>query len=313
MNDFIVTNLQALLMGIVLLGSVIYAVSGFYRYEAEDEEMSISYKRRTGKRALAVFAASITLVASFAFVPAGYRGVVFDQGVGVIHEELPEGLSPVIPYWQRVHNVRVQTQVYEFESFIQSYDLQEITLPVAINYHPDPTRAAELFQDVGLDYAKVILDPAAFQGTTQAAGSIIAENIARSRAQLAFDILSIILPRAEEHGIVVEYVAIRDAVFDEEFIASVKAKVIADQKAEESLRLVKVAQHNAEAIRRTASGDADALALLGKGESEAIEAVASALSFTASEYLLWQRLNTWDGMLPTTVLGTSADVIVDLP
>lgn len=313
LNNWIVTNLQVLLMGAALLVSISYALSGLYRVEVEDEEPRHAYKRVTGMRALIMLAVLMTIVSAVAFVPAGYRGVVFDQGSGIVQLEKEEGVAFVIPYWQRVHNVLVRTQVFEYESFVQTKDLQEVTLPVAVNYHVIAEEAAKLFQEVGLNYETVIIAPAALQASTEAAGLIKAEAIAQSRAKLAQDVAAILRPQLARHGIFVEYVSVKDAVFDKEFIAAVKAKVIAEQKVEESNRLVAVAFNEAEAVRRLASGDADALAFIGEGERSAIQAVAAALGFTPTEYLLWQRLTTWDGVLPLTVLGKDQDVIVSIP
>ncbi len=76
MNNFIVTNLQALLMGAVVLGSSIVALRGIYRYDGEDGERSTGYKTRHAKRAAIVFGVGIMLAATLAYIPAGFRGVV---------------------------------------------------------------------------------------------------------------------------------------------------------------------------------------------------------------------------------------------
>ncbi len=312
MKEFIIGNMQTLLMGIVLLISVGYALSGLSRYDADDGERSTAYSGRTGRRSLTFFVVGIVFTSALAFVPAGNRGVVFDQATGVQAQVKGEGLTLVLPFWQNVQNMNVRTQVYEYESFVQTQDLQEVTLPIAINFSVIPDRASELYQEVGQSYVETIIAPAAFQASTEAAGKIAAAAIAQSRAELASSIADILRPQLASHGLTVEYVSVKDAVFDTDFISAIKAKVIAEQKAEESLRLVDVATNDAESIRRTAAGNADAISLLGAGEGGAITEVAGALGFNAAEYLLWQRLQQWDGQLPDTVLGGN-DVIVDLP
>jgi len=312
MNEFIGNNMQVLLMGASVLIGIVIASTGVKRYDADDGERStaVNYQRvRWGGYALV----GLLIVAStLAFVPAGNRGVVFGQGTGVQEEVKGEGLTLVVPFWERVHNVNVRTQLYEYESFVQTSDLQEVTLPIAINFHVIPDAASEVYQEVGRSYVDRIIAPAAFQASTEAAGQILAESIAQSRAQLAFDIAAILSDKVEGHGVYIESVSVKDAVFDADFIAAIKAKVIADQKAEESARLVVVAQNEARQIVATAEGDATALARIGEGERDAIAAVAAALGFSSDEYLLWQRLQVWNGTLPSTVLGDQ-DVIVGLP
>ena len=261
-NNFIVTNLQALLMGAAFMMGVGVAASGLYRYDGDDGERSTGYHAARGRRGAIVLGVGILLAGSIAYVPAGNRGVIMDAGTGVQQEELDEGWSPVIPFWQRVHNINVRTQIFEYESFVQTKDLQEVTLPIALNYSVIPNGAAELFQEVGHDYEDIVIAPAAFQASTEAAGQIVASSIAQSRAKLAADIANIIRPQLASHGIRVEFVSVKDAVFDGEFLAAVKAKVIADQRAEESARLVVVSENEARQAIAEADGEAQALAIV---------------------------------------------------
>ena len=313
MSTFVLGNLQPILMGVALLAGVVVLLTGLYRETAEDGEPTTRYNGSRAWRGLIVMGVGMFIAASLGFVPAGHRGVVFSQSSGVDLTPRGEGLNVVVPFWQGIHNMNVRTQVYEYESFVQTKDLQEVTLPIAINFHVDPSQSAKLFQEVGLDYVDTIIVPAAFQAATEAAGQIEAASIAISRAELALSIRQIITDRIGTAGIVVELVSVKDAVFDGEFIAAVKAKVIANETAERSLRLVEVSINEAQQAREEASGLADAIAIRGVGDKQAIQAIAEALGFTSEEYLEYLRLQVWDGVLPTTILGELEDVIVSIP
>jgi regulator of protease activity HflC (stomatin/prohibitin superfamily) len=293
-------------MGAAFLAGIGVTASGLYRYDGDDGERSTGFNWNRGRTGVYTLVAGLLIASTIAYVPAGHRGVVMDAGSGVNQTEKGEGVSLVLPFWQRVHNVNVRTQVYEYESFIQTKDLQEVTLPLAINYHVDPSRAAAVFQEVGHDYAITIIDNAAFQASTEAAGLIEAADIAQSRAQLVLSMQRILKQRLDHRGIIIEFVSVKDAVFDPQFLASVKAKVIATQKAEESLRLVDVSRNEADQLRAEASGIADALAIEAAAES----AQQELLGMTANEYV-WFR--TWNGVLPTTLLDDGGEFIVDLP
>lgn len=306
MNNWIVQNLQVLLMGAAVLAGTGVALSGFYRYDADDGERSTGFVWKRGRAGAYTLFIALLIAGTIAYVPAGHRGVVMDAGSGVSMNERGEGLALVVPFWQRVHNMNVRTQVYEYTSFIQTEDLQEVTLPLAINYHVDPTRAAEVFQDIGHEYAATVIDNAAFQASTEAAGLIEATDIARSRAKLVVDIQIILKQRLEVRGIIIEFVSVKDAVFDEEFLGSVKAKVIADQRAEESERLVVVAENEALQAIKTAEGEAKAISINAAAKREE----QTLLGMSATQYV-WFK--TWDGTLPTTLLGTDAEFIVNLP
>ncbi len=304
--NFITTNLQALLMGAAVMLASGVALSGLYRYDADDGERSTGYHPARGKRGAIVLAVGLTLAATIAYIPAGNRGVVMDGGSGVQAQELNEGWSFVVPFWQRVHNVNVRTQVYEYESFVQTRDLQEVALPIAINFSIFPDQAAELFQEVGHDYVDTVISVAAFQASTEAAGQIDAASIAQSRAELVATIADILRPQLASHGIRVEFVAVKDAVFDAQFLAAVKAKVIATQKAEESARLVVVAENEARQTVASAKGEATALAIV----AEARRKEQGLLNMSPTEYV-WFK--TWNGALPLTWIGSDGEIIVSLP
>lgn len=310
MMDFVIRNIQLLLVGAAVLGSGVYALLGLRRRD-EEPEAPLRLKYGHGKRAAIGLVVSVLAVSTIGFIPAGYRGVIYDAGRGVVQTERPEGLTLMVPFWQRLHNVNVRTLVYEYESFIQTKDLQEVTLPLAINYHIDPDAAAQLFQEVGHGYVETIIQPAAFQASTQAAGLIAAKDIAVSRAELSEGIRAIIEPQLGRHGINVEFVSVKDAVFDESFIAQIKANEIALQRIVESERLVAVAENEANATVRTATGEAQAERVRGEGTADANAAIDRSLSPGVLE---WQRLTKWNGQLPVTLLtGEDESVILNLP
>jgi len=154
-------------------------------------------------------AAAFALLAlpSFAFVPAGHRGVVYEWGGGVNHAERGEGLTLVIPWVQTVRLMSVRTQkMFSAKVFSQSADLQEITVVASINYHVLPSAAAELYQEVGPRYPETVIQPAVYQRMKTAVGRIKAEDFALSREALAQTVQAQLTEQLAGYGIVVEYV-----------------------------------------------------------------------------------------------------------
>lgn len=302
--------LEPILYGLLVLASLGFGASAVARSVLDrdtDTERTIwSFNGRRLRRTVIGLAAGLTVLAATVFVPAGHRGVVFDQGRGVLPEALGEGLGFIIPFWQQGKLVDIRTRVYAFESFAQSKDLQEITLPIAVNYSVAADRASDLYQRVGNSpiYETTIIEPAVFQATTQAVGQVEAADVAQSRAILADSIGAIIRPQLEQYGIVLQYVSIKDAVFDKDFIAAIKAKVIASEKAQEQANLVAAAQSQAQQVREQAAGDADALRAIADAQADANRLIDATLT---PQMIEWQRLVKWNGVLPTTVVGESGD------
>ena len=249
---------------------------------------------------------AMVVLPAIGIVPAGSRGVIYRLGGGISETERTEGLALMVPWFQHLSVVSVRTQkVYSEEVYAQSLDLQEITVVASVNYHVDPNLAAELYRDVGMDYKSTIVQPAMFQQIKAAVGQIRAVDFAEGREQLAQDIQLKLSGQLAAYGILIEYVNIEDAIFDPAFISAVKAKVIADQAAEEQSRLIAAE----DAKREQAIIQAEA-----RARTIEIEAIAQAranhllaLSLTP-DLLKWKWLSTWDGILPATLVGSDGSI-----
>jgi prohibitin 2 len=234
------------------------------------------------------------IYSSLVITPFGHRSVIWSVG-GVSYEERQPGLSFVVPFVQRYHPVDVREQRYvtididgKANAFVQSKDLQEITVRASLVYRVDPTQAAELYDDVGPDFETSIIEPIFFDAVKEAGGQRVALSFAEELASIADDIDSIVTPQLAQRGIQVMSVALEDAVFDPNFIQSVKDKVIADQEAEEQRKLVEAERAKKQQVEL---------------QAEAEEARATSLGLTPAQYLNWLYLQKWDGQLPATLVG----------
>jgi regulator of protease activity HflC (stomatin/prohibitin superfamily) len=297
-----------------LIGVLVVLLKGFHREPTEIDGVARKGRRVLAegakRRALIGVAAAVVILPALVITPPGHRAAIYSVSGGVSPIERDEGLSLVIPWAQSARMVNVRTQVFEVEVYPQSLDLQEVTVPVAVNHHVDPNLAAELYQDVGLQYQQTVIAPAVLQLVTQSVGQFAAIDFAQNRAALAEAVFQSLAARLSEYGIVVESVNVKDAVFAPAFIQAVESKIIADQKAAEAERLIQVAAAEAEAIRKRAAGDRDASILKAEGERKAIEQISAALGFSPTQYLDWVSRSRWDGILPKTVVGDSASSLI---
>lgn len=258
-------------------------------------------KKLAGRIALGLAVIGVIYM-SLVFTPFGHRSVIWSVG-GVSYEERQPGLSFVLPFVQRAHVVDVREQRYvtvdsegKANAYVQSRDLQEITVRASLVYRVQPDQAAELYDQVGPEYAKAIIEPIFFDAIKEAGGQRAALSFAEELSSIADDINAIVTPQLAERGIFVASVALEDAVFDPDFILSVKEKVIADQEAAEQKRLVEVERARAEQVGL---------------QAEAEKARAASLGLTPEQYLRWIYLQKWDGILPKTMLGDATSVILN--
>jgi len=241
---------------------------------------------------------------SLVITPFGSRAVIWSVG-GVSYAERQPGLSFVVPFVQHSYMVDVREQRYttvnedgKSNAYVQSSDLQEITVKGSVIYAIAADQAAEIYDGVGPEYEKRIVEPIFFDAIKEASGAVKAEAYAGQLGVLAESVKTIISPQLEQRGITVLSVTLEDAVFDPDFVLSVKAKVIADQVVAEQQKLVAAEQAKKEQVTL---------------QAEAERARAAALGLSPAEYLDWLWLSKWDGVLPSTLLGDSANVILNGP
>lgn len=325
---------QVLIQPAVLLIALAYAAyqlaKGFTKEDAVVDDVTVQVTRWRGgprlKRATLAVGLAVVFVLSTVVVPFGHRGVVWTTN-GVDFEERPPGLSFIIPVFQSdlildVRQQRLET-IYgpdagdnagKANAFVQSSDLQEITVRASLLYRVIPDQAAEVVDDLGSEAEiRNIVQPIFFDGIKEASGQCLPDeqgicqrtalSFATQLSSIAEGIEDIIEPQLTRRGLEVLQVTVEDAVFDPAFIQSVKNKVIADQKAAEQERLVVAARHEAEQVQATADGEAYKQAKEAEGQAAAIASVADALGFTPGEYLSWLQLTRWDGVLPSTLIG----------
>jgi regulator of protease activity HflC (stomatin/prohibitin superfamily) len=294
--------------------AIVFFLRGFTRTPLEVDGVEIgklAYNWRTGIKGAMVIGVALAILPAVVVTPPGHRAVIYHAAGGVQMDERPEGVSFILPYINTAKQMDVREQLYFSEQvFAQSEDLQEITVHLAVGYLVRPSEAAEIYQDVGMDYARILIEPEAQDSAKTAIGQVLAEDFAISRAALGSAIVADIQAAVDRRGLEITYVAIVDAVFDPDFIASVKDKVIADQEAAEQLRLVEAERARKQQVEQRALAEELKRAIEARGESEAIAQIADALGFTSEEYLQWVFFQTWDGGMPDTLVGGDADQFI---
>ncbi len=207
-------------------------------------------------------------------VPPGHVGIIYDRGRGVLAKELPEGLHLKIPFWQVSYLMDVRTQEYTMsvapgEGAIYSDDSmtaptadgQTVEVDATVLFHPDRTKAAELFQSVGPDYIQKIVRTVSRSQIRAVIAKYSAIDVyAIKRDEAEIKINEVIRELFAEKDIILERVLLRHIAFSPQYAQAIEEKQVAEQriqKAEyqrleaEKLKEKKIieAQAEAEAIR----------------------------------------------------------------
>ena len=230
---------------------------------------SIPSLRGAGMRILQIAAlilVVILLLASTTSIPTGNVGVLTLFG-RVTGETLPEGIHMVNPL-KSVQKLTVQTQSVKESATVPSNEGLILALDTSLLYHLDKTRAAQLYQLVGADYADKIIEPtmrAAIRASTSAhtANSLYTNARELVQQQIQDELTAQLAPR----GVVVENVLLRDVQLPAMLKSSIEAKQQAEQDALRMSFILQKEKQEAERKRIEAQGIADFQKIVATGIS----------------------------------------------
>lgn len=260
----------------------------------------INWRRLPG--ALALVVVILILISSFGAVPTGNRGIVLRWGAAT-GRVLGQGIYLIWPAVERVVLMSVQVKAHISRAEAASKDLQNVATSVTLNFAVEPDRAATLFRDVGVEFERIIINPAIQEAVKAATAGFDAERLIVDRPLVKDKMSEFLNRRLTKHGIIVDAVSITDFSFSTEFTAAIEAKVTATQKALEAENNLKRVEF--EAKQRIAQA---------QGEAEAIRIQAQAVQVQGGKsYVDLKWIDKWNGALPTTMFGGNASPMLVLP
>lgn len=212
-------------------------------------------------------------------VPAGHVAVIFDQGNGVLENELDEGLHLKIPFWQNATIMDARTQEYtmsiaegegqkhnddSIES--RSKDGQVIWVDATILYHIDKTEADNIKRTLGTkaDYNAKIVRPRAREILREVVAQYNALDIVSElRSQMVSDMNDGLRDAYEKHNIVLEEVVLRNVTYSVDFANAVEEKEVARQRIKTAQYQKEQATELKEKIIIEAQAEAEGIRLKG--------------------------------------------------
>lgn len=235
----------------------------------------------------------------FTIINAGERGVVMKFGK-VQNKVLDEGIHPIMPIVTSVKRLSVRVQQNSFQSDAASKDLQKITTELAVNWHVDPTRVNQVFQQIGdqEQIIKGIITPAVSEVLKAATAKKTAEEIITKRTELKEEIDQHLKTRLAAYNVIVDDVSLVNFAFSPEFGKAIEAKQIAEQEAKQAEFIAKKATQEAQAEVNRAKGQAEAQRL-------------QRLTLTP-ELLQKQAIEKWDGRFPMVMGGNGSLPLVNI-
>ena len=304
----------AIIVGIVLI------IAG-----AKNMETSMSI----GGVVAIILAIVLFVISCIGIVPTGYTGILTTFGA-VEERTLSPGINFMSP-WQNVVTMDNRTQKVQIEASAFSSDIQQVDILLSVNYCIDQTTARELYRTVGRNYYDNIMYPRIQENLKAVFSQYTAENLVAQREFLSDSVKELTVKDMESYGITIVSVAIEDIDFTDAFTNAVEAKQVAAQNklTAETEQAQKTMEANAAAERAIIAANAqaeqdiiaaqadlevvkiqaDAALYAGEKESTMNERLARALTANLIKYY-W--IKQWNGKLPTTVLGSDSNYMIDL-
>ncbi|TAK13982.1 MAG: hypothetical protein EPO32_03400 [Anaerolineae bacterium] len=236
-----------------------------------------------------------TLSLGLVFIEPNERGVVISAvpgAQGVRQEALQPGLNWIVPFFDRVVYYTISRQTYTMsispeEGAIRGDDSVEartsdgqvVYVDASIIFAINPARVVDVhiqWQDTYVDGLVRTLTRGVIRNAVSVFG--IEEVYSAQRLTLTENIARELEAKFEAEGLTLVDFVLRNIAFSEEYSASVEAKQVAEQLAQQAAFVVEQRRQEAEQARQVAQGEADAavIAAQGRADSLIIQAQAEA-------------------------------------
>lgn len=246
--------------------------------------------------------ALVVLVLGVETINTGHRGVKVTFGeVDMKLGSMPEGIYFFNPFTTSVIEIDTRIQKKEGRAHTYTKDIQQSDITYVVNYRLDPDTAHVMFKNVGKNWDAVLV-PQAVEGVLkQVIGQYDAVDLIAHRQKATVQTQAEIVKGLKDRGVVIERVELVNIDYTKEFEKSVEQKVVAVQKAiEEQNRTKQIDEKAKQTI------------ISAKAEAESMRIRANALTQNPA-LVQYEWVQKWDGKLPTTVMGTTANPLIMIP
>jgi regulator of protease activity HflC (stomatin/prohibitin superfamily) len=245
----------------------------------------------------------------FVIIPAGHRGVVFNNFKGIDKSRvLGEGMHFLIPFVESSQAVDVRVQKQDFAATAASMDLQEVKATVALNYHLDPAKVADIYQDVGSSYQATLILPSVQESIKAITARYNATSLISERPEVKDRVHESLIDRLAKFHIIVVDVSITDLQFSDEFTKAIEAKQIAEQEAFKKRYELEKAKQEASIEIARAEGDKKATIARAEGQAEAQKLLRVSVSPEIIKLkeieAQMEAIKKWDGKMPSVTGGS---------
>lgn len=274
------------------------------------------------------------LINPFYEVEEGHVGVVKRFGEAI--EQNDPGLHMLVPIIDEVVPIEVRTRKNVEKHAAATKEQMPVTVEVSVNWTVDKSEALNLYKRYGslAQFETRVLDPRLRAATKDSISHYTSEGLIKNRIAAVGEAMEALKASTSDFPITLDSLQIENIVLPPTYLKSIQDKQTAKNRADEEQHKLaqqqlqaqqKVNTANAQAAATKAAAEAEAYAIRQKaqaeaeaikqiGEAEAAATLAKIRAFgSASAVVKYEHIKKWDGVLPTTSLGTDTQLIMPLP
>ena len=215
--------------------------------------------------AIIIIGIIVLTIMGFRTVNPGEAGILVTFGNADMVER-GQGMHIVNPFGQKMEIVDVSTQKIEAKAGSASKDLQDVSTTIAINFHIDPTNAAELYSQFKGQFVDRIITPAIQEIVKQTTAQYTAAELITKRDAVKTTIADSLSKRLAQYKVTVDAVSITQFDFSAGFNKAIEEKVKAAQEAQRAENVLTRIQIEAQQKIATAEGDKNSTVLSAEGK-----------------------------------------------
>ncbi len=240
------------------------------------------------------------------------RAVVTQNGAVV--EETGPGLHFKTPWVESIHKFEVTTTRINYKDYkfpFHSFDQQEGTASVSMNYHIEADKVREVYSQFGDNISSTKIEPTFQQEVGNAFGKVTAQQIINGRSAVSDAMVADLKLALAPYNVVVETVQIQLVEFNQHFTDSINALIQQEVAVRTQKQLLEQEKVNADIARTKAQGAADARLVNATAEAKAIELQSQSLK-ASPEYVRLKLAEKWDGKMPGYVTAGAPMPLLNL-
>jgi regulator of protease activity HflC (stomatin/prohibitin superfamily) len=233
-----------------------------------------------------------------------------------------EGWHFMVPILESAAIMDCRVQRVDTTATAASKDLQDVNTVIALNYHADKSKAHAIYQQVGYEYDKRIVEPAIEESVRAVTARYTAEELITKRELVSSDIKELLTNKLSSFNILVDAFNVLNFKFSDQFAQAIEGKQTAEQNALKEKNVLTQKQIQAQQVAAEAEGQRNAAVLAANGsataklltasaEARAIEMQGEALR-SNPDVIKLRQIEKWDGRVPQISLGANSMPLIDV-